>query len=88
MSKTITRKELSTLTQDYHSAISKNQPWIIQAFDSVFDRIELGEIMIEGYSKSYSKESVQSYRKWVKSESGTIFIQPESNWKPKYSWNN
>ena len=81
MSKTITRKELSTLTQDYHSAISKKQPWVIQAFDSVFD-------MIEGYSKSYSKESVQSYRKWVKSESGTIFIQPESNWKPKYSWNN
>ena len=56
--------------------------------DAVFDKIELGEIMIEGYSKSYSKESVQSYRKWVKSESGTIFIQPESNWKPKYSWNN
>tara|TARA_R110002073_G_scaffold166566_3_gene323251 strand:+ start:803 stop:1069 length:267 start_codon:yes stop_codon:yes gene_type:complete len=88
MSKTITRKELSTLTQDYHSAISKNLPWVIQAMDAVFDKIELGEIMIEGYSKSYSKESVQSYRKWVKSESGTIFIQPESNWKPKYSWNN
>jgi hypothetical protein len=78
MSKTITRKELSTLTQDYHSAISKKQPWVIQAFDSVFDRIELGEIMIEGYSKSFSTESIQSYRKWLKSHSGAIFIQEDN----------
>jgi len=78
MVKSITRKELSTLTQQYHSALEKKQGWIIQAMEMVLDRIELGEVTIEGYTESYSKDSVQSYREWVKSKSGKIFIQEDN----------
>ena len=47
MIKSITMSELTQLQKDYESAVEKNQEWIIQAMDIVFDKIDLGKILID-----------------------------------------
>lgn len=47
MIKSITMSELTQLQKDYESAVEKNQEWIIQAMDIVFEKIDLGKILID-----------------------------------------
>tara|TARA_R110002074_G_scaffold244606_2_gene416387 strand:+ start:118 stop:273 length:156 start_codon:yes stop_codon:yes gene_type:complete len=47
MIKSITMSELTQLQKDYESAVEKKQEWIIQAMDIVFDKIDLGKILID-----------------------------------------
>ena len=47
MIKSITMSELTQLQKDYESAVEKNQEWIIQAMDIVFEKIDLGRILID-----------------------------------------
>mgnify|MGYP003642539285 FL=1 len=47
MVKSITMAELAQLQKDYMSAVEKKQEWIIQAMDIVFEKIDLGKILID-----------------------------------------
>ena len=47
MIKSITMSELTQLQKDYESAVEKKQEWIIQAMDIVFEKIDLGKILID-----------------------------------------
>ena len=48
--KYIKEQDLYTLQEDYKNAVEKNQPWIVQAMDKVFDEIDQGKILVE-YAK-------------------------------------
>ena len=46
--KSITMDELTELQNSYMDAQKKNQPWIMDAMEKVFEDIDLGKIRIKG----------------------------------------
>jgi len=46
--KSITMDELTELQNSYMDAEKKNQTWIMQAMEKVFEDIDLGKIRIRG----------------------------------------
>mgnify|MGYP000104229460 FL=1 len=46
--KSITMDELTELQNSYMDAQKKNQTWIMQAMEKVFEDIDLGKIRIKG----------------------------------------
>ena len=81
MSKTITMQELVQLQKDYRTAVENNHQWIVQSFDTLFDKIDVGEIMIEGYSHPYKTVRISSTEESNKRFSEYMYNWMENNTK-------